>query len=192
MRGGMGGQVGGTLAVAPAGLRLQHPAGLRRALEPGCGAGKKGQGGPTLCPSQAPLCDTHSSEHVPAASLKEIKYTSLAPALLCLAGMGVACLAVSWHHSLCGLLCLLSSVAAGPHGQGGLGGCPYLGAQLGTSLKSWRHPGDWSWLGGVFCPSAPETLSGHVGPLPALGVPGGGVFAIPAPSRPASGSGMWF
>lgn len=133
MRGGMGGQVGGTLAVAPAGLRLQHPAGLRRGLEPGCGAGKKGQGGPTLCPSQAPLCDTHSSEHVPAASLKEIKYTSLAPALLCLAGMGVACLAVSWHHSLCGLLCLLSSVAAGPHGPGG----------------SWRLPLSWGSAGDV-------------------------------------------
>ena len=48
MLGGMCGQVGGTPAVALAGLRLQHPAGLRRALEPGCGAGKKGQGGPTL------------------------------------------------------------------------------------------------------------------------------------------------
>ena len=73
---------------------------------------------------------------------------------------------------------------------GGVGGCPCLGAQLGMSLKSWRRPGDYSWLGGVSCPSAAaEKLPGH-SPLPALGLPGG-VLAAPAPSHPASGSGMW-
>ena len=47
--------------------------------------------------------------------------------------MGVACLAVSWHHGLCCLLCLLFSVAAGPHGPGG----------------SWRLPLSWGSAGDV-------------------------------------------
>lgn len=132
MQGGVGEKVGGTPAVAPVGLRPQDPTGPRRALEPGCGAGKKGRGGPTVCLSQAPLYDTHA-QHVPAASLREIKPAFLASALLCLAGMGVACLAVSWYHGLCGLLCLLSSVVAGPHSPGG----------------SWRLPLFWGSAGDV-------------------------------------------
>lgn len=94
------------------------------------GLAKRGGAGP-LCAPHRHHCMTHMPQHVPAASLREIKPASLAPAL-CLAGTG-ACLAVSWHHGLCGLLCLLSSVVAGPHSPGG----------------SWRLPLFWGSAGDV-------------------------------------------
>lgn len=104
------------------------------------GLAKRGRAGP-LCPSQAPLCDTHSSEHVPAASLKEIKSTSMAPALLWL-GWGWPAWQLAGTTASVASCVFFSLSLRALTAQGGLGGCPYLGAQLGTSLKSWRHPGD--------------------------------------------------